>query len=202
MSENVRTPVVQTSENVRKPYRGSDVSDGGLAFLTLPFRKPVASLVHRGAVLMRFPFQHNAQRSQIRGAQRRIEEQREFVAWWDEKVSPNRGGDRGNQHTGGKSAERRTWRVSEIEKRTGISNQQVSRRRNLTSSQRAAYAVEILPELEAEAAARRRATQNNKADQELIPEQDKGQARDKAAALVGTNSHYVSDAKLTGRVHT
>ncbi len=67
----------------------------------------------------------------------KIEEQREFVEWWDEKVSPNRGGDRGNQHSGGKSAERRTWQVSEIEKRTGISHQQVSRWRKALKDERA-----------------------------------------------------------------
>ncbi len=50
-----------------------------------------------------------------------------------------------------------------------------------------------------EAAARRRATQNNKAEVEKIPPQDSGKARDKAAALVGTNSRYVSELPAPDR---
>ena len=52
-------------------------------------------------------------------------------------------------------------------------------------------AVKMLPYLEAEAKER----QTRKSVPERIPEQDKGDARDKAAAAVGVNPRYVSDAK-------
>lgn len=70
-----------------------------------------------------------------------------------------------------------------------------AKRRHLTPSQKAAAGVASLPLLEAEAAVRRRATQNNKSDPEIIPEQEKGEAREKAAAIVGVNPRYISDAK-------
>lgn len=70
------------------------------------------------------------------------------------------------------------------------------KRRDLTPSQRATIAANALPMLEAEAAERRRATQNNKPSEvEQIPPQNTGKARDKAAAIVGVNPRYVSDAK-------
>lgn len=71
-------------------------------------------------------------------------------------------------------------------------------RRHLTASQLAAVAVEILPHLEREAAARRRATQNNEAAKSRGGKSsttDQGKARDQAAELVGVNPRYVSDAK-------
>jgi hypothetical protein len=71
------------------------------------------------------------------------------------------------------------------------------RRRHLSASQLATVAVEALPLLEAEAAERRSATlkQNAVPDKEQIPYRDAGQARDKAAQLLGTNGRYVQDAK-------
>ena len=72
-------------------------------------------------------------------------------------------------------------------------------RRHLTSSQQAALAVEILPMLEAEAKERQRQqaliNQPQSRKMEIIPPSEKGKARDHAAALTGTNSRYVSDAK-------
>lgn len=66
------------------------------------------------------------------------------------------------------------------------------KRRHLTQSQKAAVATESLPLFEAEAKER----QGKRTDiKELIPESSKGQARDKAAAAVGVNPRYVSDAK-------
>jgi hypothetical protein len=65
-------------------------------------------------------------------------------------------------------------------------------------SQLATVAVEALPLLEAEAAQRRRATQNNesaRAVREQIPCQETGKATEKAAQLLGTNGRYVQDAK-------
>jgi site-specific DNA-methyltransferase (adenine-specific) len=70
----------------------------------------------------------------------------------------------------------------------------------LTSGQKAAVALEILPMLEGEAAERRRATQNNntakavsqKFDTQVI---EPARAAEQAAQIVGTNRQYVSDAK-------
>lgn len=63
-------------------------------------------------------------------------------------------------------------------------------RRHLTPSQRAAIAIASLPLLETEAKERERM------GKEKIPDPDeKGQARDKAAKIVGVNPRYVSDAK-------
>ena len=53
----------------------------------------------------------------------KIEEQREFVAWWEKHVTPVHGAGRGNKNI----PERRPFSLAELEKRTGISNQQVSR---------------------------------------------------------------------------
>lgn len=65
------------------------------------------------------------------------------------------------------------------------------KRRQLTIGQKATAARKSLPLLEAEAKER----QLRKSVQERIPEQTKGQARDRAAALFGVNPRYVSDAK-------
>jgi hypothetical protein len=65
-------------------------------------------------------------------------------------------------------------------------------RRNLTPSQKAALALELEKQLAAEAKKRIRLSNASK---EKIADSDKGQARDKAAAMVGANPHYVSDAK-------
>lgn len=67
-------------------------------------------------------------------------------------------------------------------------------RRHLTASQKAAVAVEMLPELEKAAKER----QGTRTDLEHSGKNsgmlDSGEARKKAAALVGVNPHYVSDA--------
>ena len=65
-------------------------------------------------------------------------------------------------------------------------------RRHLTASQKAAVALELLPEFEKEAKQR----QGSREDivQKIAPS-EKGKARDKAAAVVGVNRQYVSDAK-------
>lgn len=73
------------------------------------------------------------------------------------------------------------------------------RRRDLTKGQRAAIAVGLLPMLEEEARQRRSAKlKQNRTVPEKVPkrqEQIAGEARERAAALVGVNAHYVSDAK-------
>lgn len=69
-------------------------------------------------------------------------------------------------------------------------------RRHLTASQRAAIAVELLPHLEAEAKERRDATlKQNATVREKIPQRESQKSSEKAAAVVGTNHRYVSDAK-------
>lgn len=71
-------------------------------------------------------------------------------------------------------------------------------RRHLTSSQLAAVAVEMLPLLEAEAKERMSAggvARQQGAEKIPHPESAKGEAREKAAAIAGTNPRYVSDAK-------
>lgn len=66
-------------------------------------------------------------------------------------------------------------------------------RRHLSSSQRAVIALDILPALEEEA--KKRELAGKKFDPtEKVPE-GSGEARQQAASLVGTNPHYVSDAK-------
>ena len=70
-------------------------------------------------------------------------------------------------------------------------------RRHLTSSQRAAIAVDVLPMLEAEARERMIAGGAvTKEGREIIPyPNDTRKASEEAAGLLGTNPHYVSDAK-------
>lgn len=70
-------------------------------------------------------------------------------------------------------------------------------RRHLTSSQRAAVALDILPMLEDEARERQGhgKTAPGKTLVEIIPEALSGNSRDHAAAVVGTNGRYISDAK-------
>lgn len=63
-------------------------------------------------------------------------------------------------------------------------------RRHLTSAQRAAIAVEEMPRLR-EAARERLRTKGK----ERVSEAEKGQSRDHAAKLFGTNSHYVECAE-------
>jgi len=65
------------------------------------------------------------------------------------------------------------------------------RRRHLTSSQRAAIAVDMLPMLEAEARDRMLTGKPNDPSQFI----DEGRATEHAADLLGTNRQYVSDAK-------
>jgi len=74
-------------------------------------------------------------------------------------------------------------------------------RRQLSASQRAAIAVDILPKLEAEARQRQlsKLKQNSKSVVEKIPERQ-GNARDFAAQLLNVNPHYVSDAKRVKEV--
>jgi hypothetical protein len=67
-------------------------------------------------------------------------------------------------------------------------------RRHLTPSQRAAVAVEILPDLEAEAKRRRLATLKQFPDVENLPQRE-GKSRDKAGALLNVSGRYVADAK-------
>lgn len=69
------------------------------------------------------------------------------------------------------------------------------KRRHMTKSQLSVVAANMLPLLEAEAKERQLSTLKHNTDKEKIPERDKGQARDKAAAIVGVNPRYVSDAK-------
>jgi hypothetical protein len=47
-------------------------------------------------------------------------------------------------------------------------------------------------QLAAEAKKRQRLSNANRA---IVPESEKGRARDKAAAMLGANPHYVTDAK-------
>ena len=74
-------------------------------------------------------------------------------------------------------------------------------RRHLTDSQKAAVAQDSLPWLEKEAKERQKALAGTrsgpgqKQGKEKIPEPAKGQSRDKAAAMLGVNARYVSDAK-------
>ncbi len=72
-------------------------------------------------------------------------------------------------------------------------------RRHLTSGQKAAVAVEIEPFYAAEAKERQRQNALNNQPQSLnpekIPDSEKGESRDHAAAATGTNPRYVSDMK-------
>lgn len=71
------------------------------------------------------------------------------------------------------------------------------RRRHLTATQRSALAVDLLPELEAEAKERQAhgSTAPGKALVEKVPQASQPKARDRAAELVQVNERYVSDAK-------
>ena len=71
-------------------------------------------------------------------------------------------------------------------------------RRHLTSSQRATLAVRILPMLEAEAHERQIATLRQGVElpvSQFIDTRDQGRATEIASQIVGTNPHYVFDAK-------
>jgi len=80
-------------------------------------------------------------------------------------------------------------------------------RRHLTSSQRAACALDFLPWLEKEAAERKRVLSGSWAHDtetttlemdevgEIFPQPETGRAKEYAAELFGTNPHYVQDAK-------
>lgn len=71
-------------------------------------------------------------------------------------------------------------------------------RRHLSSSQKAALAVDVLPLLEGEARQRQLAAQNNNAARAVpqkVAEQAKGDSREQAAGMFKTNHSYVSDAK-------
>ena len=70
-----------------------------------------------------------------------------------------------------------------------------AKRRNLTKTQLSCVATDALPLYEAEAAERARVAPHQEDAKEKIPDHSKGQARDKAAAAVGVNPRYVSDAK-------
>lgn len=74
-------------------------------------------------------------------------------------------------------------------------------RRHLTSSQRAAVAVDLLPILEDEAKDRQRVNGLNNSpfvdpsNSQIIDDSSKGRSTDKAAEILNTNRQYVSDAK-------
>lgn len=68
-------------------------------------------------------------------------------------------------------------------------------RRHLTASQRAAIALDVLPMLEEEARARQGAQSHFAHVVEIIPQDDRGKARDQAAAMFQTNGRYVQEAK-------
>ena len=63
------------------------------------------------------------------------------------------------------------------------------KRRQLTASQKAVLAVELLPMFESAAKARQQK------GSEKIPYPEQGKASEKAAAATGSNAHYVADAK-------
>jgi ParB-like nuclease domain len=77
------------------------------------------------------------------------------------------------------------------------------RRRHLSGGQAACIALALLPHLEEEARKRMEATQAQPGEQvgakgtEVIPGPvpDAGEARERAAALIGINPHYISDVK-------
>jgi hypothetical protein len=72
-------------------------------------------------------------------------------------------------------------------------------RRNLTPSQKAALAVEIEKQLAVEAK-KRQATSTGGSKpqlQQFFAEADKGQARERAAEMVGVSPRYVQDAQLS-----
>lgn len=62
----------------------------------------------------------------------KLEEQREFVEWWGDNVTPNKGGDRKSENQKPRSA----FLVEQAEKLTGLTQQQVSRwRKKLADEQ-------------------------------------------------------------------
>lgn len=72
------------------------------------------------------------------------------------------------------------------------------KRRHLDSGQKAFVALGILPFLEAEAKERQIALAGTRPNSENLPEifpEGAGEARQHAAAMTGTNAHYISDAK-------
>lgn len=68
-------------------------------------------------------------------------------------------------------------------------------RRHLTPSQRAAVAVELLPELKKAAGERQKELGRTHGEDPSGKISGRGESRDEAAALVGVNPHYVSDAQ-------
>jgi hypothetical protein len=70
-------------------------------------------------------------------------------------------------------------------------------RRNLDQSQKAGVAFRLEKELAAESKKRRAATlkQNQTTVPQIFAEREGGEAREKAAEMVGANRQYVSDAK-------
>ncbi len=68
-------------------------------------------------------------------------------------------------------------------------------RRHLTSSQKAAVALDLLPWLEREAKGRQGARADLRDIPQIFAEGDGAEAREQAAKLAGTNRQYVSDAK-------
>lgn len=67
------------------------------------------------------------------------------------------------------------------------------RRRHLSSEQKAIVGIKMLPHLEEEAKQRQIRKPNSVT--EKIPEQNGGESRNRAAAMVNVNPHYISDAK-------
>ena len=65
-------------------------------------------------------------------------------------------------------------------------------RRNLTPIQKGVLTLEIEQLLAAEAKKRHRL---NNASQAILPDSEKGQARDKAAEMLGINPHYITDSE-------
>jgi len=70
-------------------------------------------------------------------------------------------------------------------------------RRHLTDGQKAVLALDILPLMEAEA--RERMSEAASEGVEFVPPPEAGKSRDHAAAAVGVNPRYVSDAKRIAR---
>lgn len=70
------------------------------------------------------------------------------------------------------------------------------KRRDLTRGQRAAIGLEVEEMLAVEAKKRQLSTlKQNQSDVEKFPPREQGKSRDQAAKIVGTNPHYITDAK-------
>ncbi len=70
------------------------------------------------------------------------------------------------------------------------------KRRHLTSGQKAAIGTDVEEMLSVEARERQLSTlKQNQTDTEKIPQRETGEARQQAARIVGTNPHYITDAK-------